>query len=470
MTDNFSPSSSSPLVAVIGAGISGLCVAYFLRKKGLNVIVLERDETVGGTMKTIHDDGWLIETGPNSALETTPLVRKLVDELQLGTQFLYANDEAKHRFILRGGKLYPLPTSPTTFLTSKLWSFAGKARLLKEPFIGRAKKEESIAEFVERRLGREFLNYAIDPFVAGVYAGDPKLLSVQAAFPKLYGLEEKYGGLIKGMARGRKERARRSEISKDRARLFSFRDGMEVLPRSIAGFLDNAVRLGSTVEHIIPLRAGARPVYTVTYSEKGVQRSLQAAAVVLAAPAFATAQLIERIDPEMSKTLSTIYYPPVTEVFTGFRRDQVKRSLDGFGFLVPSVERRKILGTIWSSSLFPHRAPENSVALTTFVGGARQPEIASESDENLVRIVCEEFQNLLSIEGSPSFVKITRWQKAIPQYNIGYHKILKAIERFEENFRGAFISANFRCGIAVGDCLISAEKTAQEMSTYLDIL
>ncbi|HTK82218.1 MAG TPA: protoporphyrinogen oxidase [Bacteroidota bacterium] len=452
---------------VIGAGISGLCAAYWLKKQGITVTVLERDASVGGTMKTYHDGGWLVETGPNSALETTPLFGKLIDELGITGDREYANEAADKRYILRDGLLHTLPTKPGAFLASSLWTAGGKLRLLKEPFVGRASKEESIAEFVTRRLGREFLEYAINPFVAGVYAGNPEQLSVRSAFPKLYALEEKYGGLIIGMIRSRRERNARNEVAKDRAKMFSFKNGMQTLPNAIAAALGDAVRLNCSVERIVPMRAGKFPVYTVFWKENNEPRTLEANAVILATPAHAAAAIVQSIDPEMSKTLSSIYYPPVAEVFLGFRQEQVKRPLDGFGFLIPEKEKRNILGTIWSSSLFPDRAPAGHVATTSFLGGARQPDLASKNEAEIQEIVLRELRSLIGAEGNPAYAKIIRWEKAIPQYNVGYYKTLQAIERFEQNFQGAFICSNYRGGISVGDCLMSAEKMSTIVSSYL---
>ena len=462
-----SPRTFSKSVIVVGAGVSGLCTAYWLKKLGLSVLVLERDSEVGGTMKTIHESGWLIETGPNSALETTPLFQQLSEELNIIQERLYANEASDKRYILRNGTLHPLPMGAASFINSNLWSLSAKLRLLKEPFIGRANNEESIAEFVERRLGKEFLDYAINPFVAGVFAGNPERLSVQAAFPKLYALEKKYGGLIKGMIRSRKERRERKEVAKDRAKMLSFARGMQTLPEALANVLDDSVKLNCTVEQIIPMRAGKHPVYTVYYSQNEIRIQMEANAVVLATPAYVTAKIIRPIDPEMAKILETIYYPPVAEVFLGFKREQVKRPLDGFGYLIPEVEHRNILGTIWSSALFPDRAPGDDVALTTFVGGARQPELATVNDGQITSLVLSELDSIMGVEGNPIYAKIIRWEKAIPQYDLGYYKILSAIDRFEQDFRGAFICSNYRGGIAVGDCVMSAEEIVRKASQYL---
>jgi oxygen-dependent protoporphyrinogen oxidase len=461
--------NSEGTVVIVGAGVSGLCVAYWLRKHGVDVLVLEKESHAGGTMKTLREDGWLIEAGPNTALETTLLFQPLFDEIGLTEKRIYADSASSKRYILRDGTLHALPLGPVSFVTSRLWTWRGKLRLLKEPFIGRADNEESVAEFVRRRLGSEFLDYAINPFVAGVFAGDPESLSVQAAFPKLYALEEKYGGLIKGLVKGRKERKERAEKAKSSARLFSFIDGMQSLPDALATSLGDSIRYNCPVETIIPLRAGRFPVYTV-YGPNATTIASDVRAVVLSAPAYATAGIIRPIDPEMARTLESIYYPPVVEVFMGFKQEQVRQPLDGFGFLIPEKEQRKILGTIWSSVLFPGRAPRDHVALTTFIGGARQPALTEQDDESIASAVLSELKTIMRVEGQPIYTRITRWAKAIPQYTLGYPRILNAMTGFEQNFRGAFLCSNFRGGIAVGDCVANAQDTTKKVLEHLKLV
>jgi len=453
-------------VVVVGGGISGLCTAFLLRKKGFRITLFEKDAAVGGTMKSIQHEGWLIESGPNSALETTPLLREISDELGILDQWMYADDASSKRYIVKNGRLHALPSGIGSFLSTPLWSFGGKLRLLKEPFIGKARREESIAEFVTRRLGKEFLDYAINPFVAGVYAGSPEKLSVQSAFPKLYALEEKYGGLIKGAIRSRNERKKRKETAKDRARLFSFERGMQTLPDALGRSLGDSVHLSTAVDRITPMRTGDHPTYFITTVRNGVQSTVEADAVVLSVPSFGAAPIIRPIDPETASSLESIYYPPVAEVFLGFRRDQIHHPLDGFGFLVPEIEHRKVLGCLWSSSLFPERAPESRIALTSFVGGSRQPDSVGGDDSTLLRDVLSDLADLVGITGYPEFVRIVRWQQAIPQYNVGYHATLSKLDRFEKNFKGSFICANYRGGIAVGDCVMNADKTAGAVENY----
>lgn len=455
---------TSSRITIIGGGISGLTTAWWLKKKGFTVTLFEKDSTVGGTMKTIQKDGWLIETGPNSALETTPLFKTLFTDLGINDELVYANPAGKNRYILRNGKLHPLPMSPMKFFRSKLWSLKGKLRLLKEPFVGRADKEESIAEFVTRRLGKEFLDYAINPFVAGVFAGSPEKLSVRAAFPKLYALEEKYGGLIRGMFIGARDRKKRKEVAKDRAEMFSFKNGMEVFPTALGKALCDSIRTSSVVEKIE--YTANEKLYSLEYSADGTKNTHRTECVLFAVPASVAARMVHSFDSSLSNNIKNIYYPPVTEVFVGYKKTQVKITMDGFGFLIPEKERRNILGVIWSSTLFERRAPNDSVSLTVFVGGSRQPENALWNDAEILQTVKSELQELMQIEGEPSFSYITRWEKAIPQYQLGHLNIVSEISQFESNHPGLFLSGNYRDGISVGDCIIQSEKMSQKIIEY----
>jgi protoporphyrinogen/coproporphyrinogen III oxidase len=378
---------------------------------------------------------------------------------------LYPDKASDNRYIVRGGALYPLPMSPPAFFKSRLWTVAGKLRLLKEPFIGRAEREETIAEFVERRLGREFLDYAINPFVAGVYAGDPAQLSVRSAFPKLYALEEKYGGLIRGMIGGARERKKRAEVAKDRAKMFAFRNGMQQFPDAIAEHLGMAVQCNCTVTAIgvQPTQGESGLSFTVDYTLGGRGSRLEASDIVLAIPAYAAAELLEAHSPTLAEALRGIYYPPVAEVFLGYKAEQCGRSLDGFGFLVPAIEKRKILGTIWSSVLFPGRAPEGHVALTTFVGGSRQPEMLKLPDAELLNAVRGELDVLMAVRGEPAFAKVIRWERAIPQYNLGHGKIMAMVDALEASHPGLVVCSNYRGGIAVGDCVRNGREAAERI-------
>jgi len=451
---------------IIGAGISGLTTAFLLKKNGLNVTVLEAENEVGGTIKSKRINDYLVELGPNSALETTPLLKQIIDEVGISNEMVYASEVSNKRYIFKNGKLYPIPMKPQEFFKSKLWSWRGKLRIMLEPFHGRAKNttgdpfwEETVAQFVRRRLGKEFLDYTINPFVAGVYAGDPEKLGVRSAFPRLYALEEKYGGLIIGTIKGAKERKKREEKAKITAKMFSFLDGMGTLPNAIANYLGNSVITGAKVKSIKKDVKG----YIVEFEKDGGTENLFSEVVVVSTPAYAASEILKKLSDKIESALKQIYYPPVAEVIFGYEKEQIGVELDGFGYLIPEKERRKILGTLWNSAIFPKRAPEGYVELTTFVGGTRQPELALKNDDELIKIVSDELKDIMKVKGEPKFVWISRWEKAIPQYNVGHLKIMAMIDEFEKENPGIYLCANYRGGISVGDCVISAEKTANKI-------
>jgi len=441
---------------VLGAGISGLTTAYLLYKKGADVVVLEKKKEVGGSMESVRENGCLFDRGPNSALETTPLIAQLVEELNLKDQLLYASKEANKRYILRNNNLYPLPMSPLAFIKTKLFSTGAKLRLLAEPFIGRSEDGyyQSIAEFVERRLGREFLDYAINPFVAGVYAGNPEELSVKSAFPKLYALEEKYGGLIIGTIKSAKERKKRAEQSKQSAKMFSFKDGMQALPNAIAGVLGDRVRYGCEVKEILKNESG----YNVVFEHNGDEEIIGCQSVISAVPAYRAAEIFSKWDADLVKHLNDIYYPPVLVLYMIYNKKDIGHRLDGFGFLIPAKEKKSFLGALWSSVIFDGRTDEDKAAFTLFIGGSRDAALLKLDKELIIKKVIKEFEELMTIHSSPVFTSSRLWNKAIPQYNIGYIEHERYFEKFEKEHDGIILSGNYRGGISVGDCIKNAEK------------
>jgi len=250
--------------------------------------------------------------------------------------------------------------------------------------------------------------------------------------------------------------------------MFAFKSGMQTFPETLGDALGTNVITGSTAERIRRIGKRDRKTYEIKGMRKGRPFKLLADAVITAIPSYLTAPLIAPLDNVVAESLKNIYYPPVVEVFLGFKTSDIRMPLDGFGFLVPAKEHRKILGTIWSSSLFPGRAPQGFAALTTFVGGSRQPELTEESDERIVGIVSEELSSIMGVSGKPVFRRIARWQHAIPQYNLGHLSIIEQVERFEQRHPGMFVSGNFRGGISVGDCIINSDKTARRVQNFLE--
>ena len=451
---------SGKRVAVVGAGISGLCCAYWLDKNGFDVQVYEKENRVGGSIITEKEKGYLIDLGPNSALETSDTLRELIREIGLEDQKVYGNEASNNRYVVRDGKLHPIPMSPPKFLKTKLFSTGAKIRLLKEPFIKPTDGNDiSLADFVRYRLGDEFLNYAINPFVAGVYAGDPENLSTQAAFPKLYALEQKYGSFIKGTIKGARERKKRGEVSKDRARLFSFIEGMQIFPDTIAAKLNGKITTGVQVE-VLTKNTNA---LEIEISKNGRKETEKYDLVILSTPTDGLSKILHKIASKESERIEKTEYPPVAVIFTGFKADKVQRALDGFGFLIPKIENKQILGSIWSSTIFPQRAPDGYVAFTTFVGGTRQPENGLLPVDKLEEIVFKDLNDLVGLKGKPDFIKIKKWQRAIPQYTMGYPEVQKIFNDLEDGFPGLYFAGNFRRGIGMGDSVLSAHETVQKI-------
>ncbi|MBU0987057.1 MAG: protoporphyrinogen oxidase [Proteobacteria bacterium] len=451
-------------IAILGAGISGLATAFWLNRDGFDVTILESGNEPGGSMVTRSENGFLIDYGPNSGLETTPLIRQMVGLTGLEGEMIYASETADKRYILRNNRLYALPTSPGAFLKTNLFSARAKLRLLAEPIAAKSEDGyyQSISEFVRRRLGQEFLDYAINPFVAGVFAGNPDDLSVKSAFPKLYRLEELYGGLFKGLILGARERKKRAEQSKHRAKLFSFKKGMQALPEAIAGKLGDKIEYQCKVEKIVP----SETKFKVLYRRNDNLKQRDADVVLSTIPAYNAASIFD--DPQLISHLNNIYYPPVKVLYLGFRKADVGQPLDGFGFLIPEKERKAFLGAIWSSTIFPYRAYDDRAAFTLFIGGARSPELLDHEDDGLIRHVIKEFKEIMKIDKAPIFATDRLWPKAIPQYGLGYIEHERYFERFESDNPGLFLSGNFRGGISVGDCFKNSEITYKNICKYVD--
>lgn len=447
-------------VAVIGGGVTGLTAAWRLQRAGLAPTVFERAARPGGVVSAWQSGDWLHELGPNSLLEGSPEIAAFIDEIGLGSRRLYATPAAKQRYIVRGGRLVAMPTSPLGFVATPLFSPAAKLRLLGEPWRARgpAEAEETVADFVVRRLGPEFLDYAINPFVAGVYAGNPRLLAVRHAFPKLHAIEQEHGSLIRGALK------RRNTSGGPKGRIFSFPGGLGEIPATLAGHLGSAVQLQSEVRAVQRTTAG----WHLEIARGPATTTADFDAVVCALPADALADLpFEGVAAAAGLTrLREIKHPPVASVFSGYRRAQVAHPLDGFGVLMPEVEPGRILGTLFSSTLFPGRAPAGHVALTTFVGGMRAPELAGLDDAALGRLVQEELGRLVGARGEPVCFRVQRWPRAIPQYTLGYQVFKDAMTELEAAAPGVFLGGNCRDGISLANCLGAGQRLAAAVQTW----
>jgi protoporphyrinogen/coproporphyrinogen III oxidase len=462
---NTHSNTSEPVICpylVIGGGVSGLAITYHLSRLGKAVTLLEASSRVGGAVGSLSEAGWLRELGPNSLIQT-PEMAALLSQLDLGEEIIEANPIAKKRFVSKNGHPVALPGNPLEFLTSPLFGMGDLWHLAREAWIKPTQQEESIAEFVRRRLGQGFLDWAVDPFVSGVYAGDPERLSVQAAIPKIYALERESGSLIRGgIAKMKAAKTNPAPVTQPaKGKLFSFKRGLQTLTDALATAITASdggdIQLDTRSTSIRQLSNGGWSVET-TQGKTYHTRQL-----ILSTPAHISARLLGDVDSELAESLATIEYPPVASVVMGFERSQVAHPLDGFGLLLPSKEKKRTLGVLFSSTLFPNRTPEGKVLLTAFIGGRKTPDAAEGSDEELMNRVLADLAPLLGIKGKPEFLRVKQWAQAIPQYEIGYLGLQEKITQRLASLPGLNLNGNWRGGIAVGDCLISGQKMAEHL-------
>jgi oxygen-dependent protoporphyrinogen oxidase len=464
-----------PKIAIVGAGISGLSLAYRLHQfvPVAEVTVLEKRDRPGGTVWTEHLDGFQVEVGPNGFLDNKPSTLALCRELGLGDRLVPASEAAaRNRYLFLDGKLQLLPNSLPSFLWSGLLSWRGKLVVLSEPLRRRRRdqSDESIDAFVRRRLGREAAEVLADALVTGIHAGDPSLLSVRAAFPRLTALEEQYGSLMMGFIRAARQRraeaAARDQADQRAGQIWSFREGMRLVIETLCARLPQPPLLGITVRSI--RRAGAADRSWPRWVVVGEgQDRWPADAVVLTCPAYQQAEILADLDRELAERIGSIAYNRVAVVALGFRQADVPISLAGFGFIAPQRTRRDLLGVQWCSSIFPERAPPGLVLLRAMCGGWNRPEMVDWDDERLLQALRAELRLSMGISTKPLFHHIVRWDRAIPQYQLGHVERVAWINDRSADHPGLFLAGNAYHGIALNDCTEQATMLAGQVGQFL---
>jgi len=430
---------------------------------------------MGGSILTERADEFLMEGGPDCFISEKPWALRLCRELGLEGEVVGTNQEFRRTFILWGGRLHEIPegfmllapTSLWPFVASSLFSLSGKLRMGLDLIIPRKRsdEEEGLAGFVRRRLGREVLERIAEPLVAGIHAGDPETMSLKSTFPRFIDLEQKHRSLIWGMQQRKKQFA---HIRARYSMFITLKEGMEGMVSALEkAFPSDIFSLGQEVLNIeqVAGTSAKKPAYRL--SIQGKKKALEADAVVMATPAFSTSELLQGMDNAIARLLNTIPYCSTATINLTYERSQIDHPLDGYGFVVPRMEGRKIMAATFSSVKFPGRAPKGKALLRCFVGGAKNEAIVSWGDSKLLAAVRGDIEEILGITGEPILARIYRWEKSMPQYTLGHEERLSRIEQGLSKLPGLFLTGSAYQGIGISDCVHQAELTAEQVLEFI---
>ena len=451
---------------VVGAGISGLTTAFALRKAGIDARIVDGASRPGGLIQSVRRDGYLVECGPQSFSGNASLT-SICRDLEILDRRILADSKAP-RFVLINGALEKVPLGPG-LLVSPLMGGGTRTALFRDVF-GRSEapdSDESVASFIRRKFSPTLLDRLVGPFVSGIYAGDPEKLSLRAAFPILYEAEQTSGSVLRGLLKVMKARkAKRGPLPREKPTLQTFREGNDTLVRALAEKLGPYLSLEAEVISIRPLDPGREPKtprFRVGLHTPSGAEFLETERLVLAVPTDRAGKLLAPLGPAFESQLRTVDYSGVAVVSLGYRKEDVGHPLDGFGFLVPRSSGLTVLGTVWNSSLFPGRAPGHHVLLTSFVGGATNPDATKQPADQLVALVHREIKPLMQLREGPVFSNVSVWPRALPQYNLGHTARMAAINNCRADFPGLYLTGNYLNGPAIGACVEQALKVADEI-------
>jgi oxygen-dependent protoporphyrinogen oxidase len=462
-------------VVVAGAGIAGLSIAWALRRRDpdLEVLVLERSPRTGGNIRTELIDGYLCEAGPDGFLDNAPATLKLVDEIGLSSRLLPSNDAARKRYLVHQGRLCEVPASVGAFLKTPLLSPAGKLRLALEPFARRRPEgEESIHEFASRRIGEQAAAVFVNPMVSGIFAGDAGALSLRACFPRMWEFEEKHGGLVRAMLATRRARQRGAAVGAPGGRLTSFVGGMADLPGALTRALGAAVRTSTPIVALArrhSLSLGPAPTAVGRYTVITPDQRIEADAVVLSGASGESATVLQTLDPVLAANLQSVPTAPIAVVCLGYDEARIapQCALDGFGFLVARGKGSRILGALWETSIYRHRAPAGKALLRLMIGGATDRQAAALPDRELLGIARRDLARIMGVTAAPEFVRVIRHARGIPQYVKGHLDRLQQIDTLLQTHPGLFLAGNSYRGVSINACIADADRVAENVLASL---
>lgn len=459
-------------IVVVGAGLTGLTTAHNLRKKGADFLVMDRNPFVGGAIQTQSEDGFVFEKGPSTGVMSNDTVGVLFDELKEWCTLERAADSVNKRYILKGGAWRALPSGLIGGITTPLFRFSDKLRILGEPFRAKGTNpNETLADFVKRRLGESILDYAVDPFILGVYAGDPNLLVPRFALPKLYNLEQNYGSFIGGSVKMMRAKAQEKKLAKAEGRelpkevkgnrIFSMKGGLTQLIQALATSAGNdRILLGIHQLSVTPSDGG----YIVEgVNGAGEKVTVRCKSVITTTGAHELDQLLPFVPKEEMSKVTNLLYAKVVQVSIGFKHWD-GFPLDAFGGLIPSKEKRDILGVLFPSAFLEGRAPKGGAMLSVFMGGVRRPDIFEKSDDELKAIVAREFCSIMkTTDFNPDILHFFRYREAIPQYGIDCEARFETLDKLEAQYPGLIIGGNLRNGIGMADRMQQGKNLAERV-------
>ena len=425
-------------VGIIGAGICGLSTATTLHKNQIEFKIFESSNEPGGCIKTFYDFNSIIETGPNSINGRNEDINDLINYLSIESECYYSNEKSKNRYILKNNKALAVPVSPNQIVKNKILSISTKLKIINEMLIkSKSNSNESLEEFILRRFDQEFLDYIINPFVNGIYAGNPSKLIVSKAFPKLIEMEKKYGSIVKGFINVRNLKKSKNKLNDHK--VFTFKNGLQTLPLKMVEHFRDKIKYNHRVQEVNQHDKKIWSIDNESFSH-----------LVFTQPAYTFDNLKSPLDLSF---LKDIYYSPVTTVNLLYDRKQFKKDIDGFGILVPECENKFILGVLFPSIIFPNRCPDDKILLTVYVGGAIHPERAVLNQNDLINKIKKDLADFLYLEGNPEHFKIIRWEKAIPQYEANILNVHKKILEIENEYENIFFGGNYIGGISLPNAI-----------------
>lgn len=446
-------------IVVIGAGLTGLTTSFYLNKYGCDITVIDTRDRVGGVINTVQDGEFLYEEGPNTGVLASVAAAELFEDVGDKCSFEQAGKEVNKRYVCKSGKLHPLPMNPVQAALTPLFSWHDKFRILLEPFRHRGTDpHETLASLVKRRMGQSFLDYAIDPFILGIYSGDPSKLVPKYALPKLHTLEQKYGSFVGGAIKKIREQKSKAEKKVTR-KVFTCKGGLSNLTKSMHESIgDKNFLLGA---HDVSITPDEDKFIISTKNLMGEVFEIRASKVITTTGAASLPQLMPFIEQSTMDKITNLTYAKVLEVAVGYKEWKGKE-LDGFGGLIPFKEQRDILGILFMSTLFKNRAPENGALLSIFIGGVRRPELTELSDSEVTELIKSEVSQLLDCETPPDMIKIGRHTRAIPQYYADSEERFDAIKSIEKQYPGLIVAGNIRDGIGMSNRIQQGRDLADQ--------